>query len=393
MTQVLGIALIDVRRLAVGDEQHQALLGWLLTQVMAGMAQGGAHAGAQATLHARQARLGQVIVGLIEILEAEVLNVVTAIRGETMDGEGVADAIDGPGQQPGGLAGQAQDSRTFLIVLVDALVGGLGQVEQDQHCQVAHVAGDANVDAGVRHDAAADVDHGPHRGVEVQFLPLLVATAAHHPLGLEGVDQVADARGQGAVAGQQFIHRRRVAQTLAALQDGGPIGPVELHLMIPFLIVAGVGDRLLALRLVVADAQVLVGKELGPQDPDLLGIVAGGLHVHLVDELHEADVLAHLALAEGNVVDAAAEELGLVEGPEEAVVVPVGQGPVLQQAQAGQGRLPPQGVIKGDAGVPTDAVVPGAVGQLGMEIPGGGKETLILFLGPIGRVEEGLGQA
>ena len=191
------------------------------------------------------------------------------------------------------------------------------------------MAGDADVDARVGHDAAADVDHGPHRGVEVQFLPLLVATASHHPLGLEGVDQVTDARGQGAVAGQQFIHLRRVAQTLPALQDGGPIGPVKLHLMVPFLIVARVGYRLLALRLVVADAQVFVGEELRAQDPDLLGIVAGGLHVHLVDELHEADVLAHLPLAEGDVVDAATEELSLVEGPDKAVVVPVGQGPVL----------------------------------------------------------------
>ena len=54
VAQILRVALVDVGRLAVGDQQHQPLLCRLLVQMPAGMTQGRAHAGRETALHARE---------------------------------------------------------------------------------------------------------------------------------------------------------------------------------------------------------------------------------------------------------------------------------------------------------------------------------------------------
>ena len=47
--------------------------------------------------------LGAFVPVLVEILEAVVLDVVAAVRAEAVDGERVADLVDGVGQQHAGL--------------------------------------------------------------------------------------------------------------------------------------------------------------------------------------------------------------------------------------------------------------------------------------------------
>ena len=233
------------------------------------------------------------------------------------------------------------------------------------------MAGDADADPRVGHDPAADVGHGPDRGLQVQSFALLVATAAHQALRLQGVDQVADAPGDRPVPGQDRVHVGRVTATLAALDHGGPVRAVELGVIVPLLVVIRVGDRLLALPGVERDAVVLVGEELGGADPDLLGVVARGLDIDLVGEFHGRDGATDLARDGRQIVGAAGEEAVLVEVPAVAVVVPVGHRPLFEGAQVRQVIVGEHAVVKGHASVPTDPVVPGAGGECGAEVGGG----------------------
>ena len=133
-----------------------------------------------------------------------------------MHREGIADGVDGPAQQAGRLARQRQDAGRVLVALVtfldvsDLLVGRFGQIQQQHDGQIADVARDTDIDARIRHDAAADVDHRTHRGIQVQFLAFLVAAPAHDPLRLHGIDQVADAGSDRFVFLEYGIHLVRI---------------------------------------------------------------------------------------------------------------------------------------------------------------------------------------
>ncbi len=112
----------------------------------------------------------------------------------------------------------------------------------------------------------------------------------------------------------------------AALIDGSPVGAVELHLVIPFLVVIRRGDRFLAPHVVEADgglAGVFVGHELAGAYPHFLGVVAGKLAVHLVGHFYGADVLAQLALPGRNVARAMGLPIDRLERPDDAIVVTV----------------------------------------------------------------------
>ena len=122
----------------------------------------------------------------------------------------------------------------------------------------------------------------------------------------------------------------QVAGLGALFQHRGPGRALQLDLVIPFGIMEGVGDRLLAFQFVEALAatlvtNVFVGEQLGAEHPDFLGIVAGRLDVDLVGHFHHVDVLAHLL--DGFVAGAGGlVEIELLEFPEVAVVVAVGRG-------------------------------------------------------------------
>ena len=103
VAQVLRIADIHVGRFAIGDDDQQFLGRTLQMEVVAGMPDRRAHAGGQLTGHAGQLGLRHLVPVLVEILETVVLDVMTAIRAEAMDGEWIADLVDRVGQQHAGL--------------------------------------------------------------------------------------------------------------------------------------------------------------------------------------------------------------------------------------------------------------------------------------------------
>ena len=77
-------------RLTVGDEHEKLVAGAVQAQQVSGVPQGHAHAGGALSGHPGQPRSRRLAVGLLEVLEALVLDLVPAARMETVDGEGVA---------------------------------------------------------------------------------------------------------------------------------------------------------------------------------------------------------------------------------------------------------------------------------------------------------------
>src|SRR3569833_1668742 len=78
------------------------------------------------------------------------------------------------------------------------------------------------------------------------------------------------------------------ALALALLEHRDPIWPVQLHLIVPFLIVLGLAHGLRALELVEGDA-FLVEIKRRLEAPDLLRVVTRELAIDLVDHLHHVD--------------------------------------------------------------------------------------------------------
>ena len=128
---------------------------------------------------------------------------------------------------------------------------------------------------------------------------------------------------------QDAIDIRRVTPRLSLLQHRDPVRAMQLHLVVPFLVMVGLADRLGAFQL-VDGATLLIQVEGGLQAPDLLCIVASQLAVELVDHLHHADRLAHLAVARRNVLGLVPEHL--IEGPQVAIVVAIGDRQRLEHA-------------------------------------------------------------
>jgi hypothetical protein len=127
--------------------------------------------------------------------------------------------------------------------------------------------------------------------------------------------------------------------------------------------------------LVVGDVVVLVGEQLGGEDPDLLGVVSRVFHIHLVDELHEGDALSDLL---GPLQDLHHLLPGLfVEFPNEAVVVAVGEAELFELAQRRQGLATSQQMIKLQPQVPGEAVVRPLGLDASVELGREGVETLI----------------
>ena len=321
VTQILRVAHIDVGRFAVGDHQQQFLGRFLQLQVMPGMADGRAHARGELAAHARQAGLRHFVVGLVEILEAGIFDVVAPVRAETVDREGVADLVDGVGQQHGGLALQVQHA---VVLPAHLLVGGLRQVQQHHHRNVAHLAHRAHHDARVGLLPHADVDHGADGGVDVHLVAVFQLADARHALRLQGIEQELEAADGALVLRGDIVDQLQIAGLGALLQHRGPGRTFELDLVIPLRVMVGLGNRLLAFQFVERLAHVLVGEEFGAQHPDFFRIVAGGLDVDFVGELHQADVLAHLL---GRFVTGrhGLVEIEFLEFPEVAVVVAIGR--------------------------------------------------------------------
>ncbi len=80
-------------------------------------------------------------------------------------------------------------------------------------------------------------------------------------------------------------------------------------------------------------ARVFVGHEGILADPYFLRVIPGKLDIDLVRQLDGAHVFAHLPLACGDVFRAVAVPVELLELPDEAVVVAVGDADRIEDAQ------------------------------------------------------------
>jgi hypothetical protein len=145
------------------------------------MANGGSHARGKLARHAGQARLGQVVVGLMEVLETPVVHIVPAIGAEAVDGERVAHLGHGIGQQHAGLPREAQHG---VVLASHAFVGGLRQIQQHQHGNVARPAHAAHHDARVGLAPHALRHHRIERGIQVDLVAVLQLAQALHALRL-----------------------------------------------------------------------------------------------------------------------------------------------------------------------------------------------------------------
>ena len=292
--------------------------------MMAGVANGRAHAGGELSGHTGEFGLGFIVPVLVEVLETEILDIVAAVGTEAVDGKRVAHLADRIGQQHTGAPGQIEHG---ILLAMDDFVGGLGQVEQHQDREIAGFPDRPHHDARVRLIAHADVDETLDGGVDVDLVAVFQLADALHALRLHGIEQELHAVDFAFVLGGDVVDQLHLALLGALFQHGRPGRTFELDLVIPFRVMERVGDGLLAFQFVetlavALVADVFVGKQFGAQYPDFLGVVAGGFDVDLVGHLHDADVLAHLLDAfvagAGGLV-----EIELFEFPEVAVVVPV----------------------------------------------------------------------
>ncbi len=151
----------------------------------------------------------------------------------------------------------------------------------------------------------------------------------------------------------------------------------------------GLGNGLLAFHLVEALAHVFVGKQLGAEHPDFLGVVSRVFDVDLVGHFHHADVFAHLLdgfiAGVGRLV-----EVEFLELPEVAVVVAVGRGEQIGARAERQALVGLQPVRQRDADVPRNLVVVQAVLRGGEQGAALGNPRIGVF---VAVVEQGAGEA
>ena len=218
------------------------------------------------------------------------MDVVPAVRAEAVQGEGVADAVERVRQQHRGCA---REIHHRILLAAHLVVRRLRHVEQDHHRQVAQVALVAHHDPRVGLLTHADVDHRAHGGIDVQLVAVLDPADALHALRDHRLDQELQARDHRLVVVDDLLDELELAELGPALQHRHPARALELNLVVPLVVVVGVGDRLPPFQLVDGLA-LLVEPELGGQHPDLFRVVAGELVVDLVHHLHDVDLLAHL---------------------------------------------------------------------------------------------------
>ena len=154
-------------------------------------------------------------------------------------------------------------------------------------------------------------------------------------MGLHGIQNEFHATDQAAVLAQDAIDQRRVTRFRSTLLHRRPSGALELDHVVPLTVMHGRQHGFTTFALVEGHAQVFIGEQLGAQHPDFLRVVARALHFQLVDEFHQADLLAHLL---ERLVTRSDRTLKVVaiKRPEIAVVVAVDGGLAIGSGSEGR---------------------------------------------------------
>ena len=185
--------------------------------------------------------------------------------------------------------------------------------------------------------AHANGDHGIDGGIEVDLVAVFHVAHPLHTFRLQHVDDLFDALGDGFVLDQNLVDKLRVTLGLMPFVDRGPVRAVQLHLIVPLLIVVGFRYRLFAPHVIETDrgdAGIFVGHEFSGADPDFLGVITGQLTIHFMGHLNSRHIFAYLALARGDILYAILPG-EFVEIPQQAIVITIGNAQRFEDAQAG----------------------------------------------------------
>ena len=154
---------------------------------------------------------------------------------EAGDGKGIAQPLDGPGQQRHRFLRELQEG---LVARGRLLVERLRKIEQQQHGDVAARGLVAHVDARIGRGTALEFDQGTQRDVEVEFGAFLLVADAYLVLWLQQVEQALQTLGQRFVLGQQAVDLCGVPGRVQRFVEAHPVGAVGLALVIPLRVVA-----------------------------------------------------------------------------------------------------------------------------------------------------------
>ena len=283
---------IDVRRLAVGQYQHQLFVGRAGLQVVCRVAHGGTHARRITRLHGGQTRLGIVIPAFAITLDVQVAHIVTGVGMKTRDSKRIAELFYRPGQQGHRFLAEFENG---LIRTRRLFIKRFGQIQQQHDGDVAAVGAMTHVDARVRVSAPFEVDQRTNGHIQIKLTAFFLITDADLVLGLQEVKDAFQTLGQRTVFFQQFIDIRRVAFRVQGLVNTHPVGAVGQRLVVPFWIVT----RRQAFDLVAVGALFLFLEHLFivaflDEDPHLTVIIA------VIDHgIVEVDLGVLVALAAG----------------------------------------------------------------------------------------------
>ena len=122
---------------------------------------------------------------------------------------------------------------------------------------------------------------------------------------------------------ENSVHNLGIVTPLAAFDYGSPLGARQLYLVIPLVIVKGLGHRLHTFRLIVTNAVILVGKQFGRQYPDFLRAAVLELGIDLVDHLHDVNIFAKGRLAPRQGLRIAIAGIVFIKVPQVTVIVTI----------------------------------------------------------------------
>ena len=154
--QVLAVVHVDVVRLAVGDQQDQLARDAPITAEKCPAWRNAVPMRVEScpVMPASRARACSAI-RLVEVLEAVVLDLVTAVGVEAVNGEAVADLVHRVGHQRSRFAREVEHGRPCAR---DVVVGRLRQVQQQEHREIAAALALPLVHARIGRAARAQID-------------------------------------------------------------------------------------------------------------------------------------------------------------------------------------------------------------------------------------------
>ena len=167
--QILLVVHVDIVRFAVGQQQDQLVGRSPIAQKMSSVPQRRAHACGQLSLHACESRPCILAVGFVELLEAVVLDIVTPVRVEAVNGELVAELVHGVRYEHAGLF--ARDSARWTA-----------RSGPSRWSTVTDPATAARRDRGCcARDADARADRAPGRSACPRVAPMQASMSSRSP--------------------------------------------------------------------------------------------------------------------------------------------------------------------------------------------------------------------